>query len=568
MKIKLAAVLVCAVMLGTLSGCTGGGGTTPTQTPDKTENTGNTDNTGGDTTAEGDGYTYGVDVTFHSDEPISYSIMYSDHENYPSMDNWLLWRAIEERTNVKFDLTLVARTDYDDKVSALVNAGDAPYIVPKIYQEGSYVPSGQVVAISDYVQYMPNYMKAYEDWGMEADLKEMLQEDGKYYRLPGMWERAAGGYSLLIRKDIFEAAGINVEEAEKTWTWETFAEDLKKVKEYTGTEYVWSDQYQGASTMNIAGVTYGVRAGRGSDGGDWGLRNGTLFDRTKEEFFFSNTTDAYRDMLSVFSKMYDEKLVDPETYIQDAETALSKFYRGESFVINANYQTLADINGTGKMQVEGAEIYMIVPPGGPKGQIQPESTRLENGIMISKSALDELGEEGFIKMLRFVDWLWYSNEGQTLSLWGVEGETYEMVGNKPVLNSDIYYNGMNEGAEKKLNVDFGFGGGVFAYGGSSELRFSKFTEGEVDYNNRVYANKTAREIDVPIMSNEFEREDLNLIETPLMDYVSASTLEFITGRKSLDTDWDAYVAECELKGSVKYIDMVNDIYERTKDILK
>ena len=71
--------------------------------------------------------------------------------------------------------------------------------------------------------------------------------------------------------------------------------------------------------------------------------------------------------------------------------------------------------------------------------------------MISQNALDELGEKEFIKMLRFIDWLWYSDEGQTLALWGVEGETYSVDDDgNIVLNSDIYYNGINPGAEKQL----------------------------------------------------------------------------------------------------------------------
>ncbi|MEG0565748.1 MAG: sugar ABC transporter substrate-binding protein, partial [Hungatella sp.] len=80
------------------------------------------------------------------------------------------------------------------------------------------------------------------------------------------------------------------------------------------------------------------------------------------------------------------------------------------------------------------------------------------------------------KMLRFVDWLWYSDEGQTLCQWGVEGETYtkDASGNI-VLNPEITYNGINQGAAKQLNVDYGFAGGVFAYGGSTALKTSKFT---------------------------------------------------------------------------------------------
>ena len=100
-------------------------------------------------------YTYGEDVTFHSDEPVTYSMMYSDHENYPYKEDWRLWSAIQEKTNVTFDLTIIARTDYEDKKSVLINSGDSPYIIPKTYDEGKYVNGGQIVAISDWVKLCP-----------------------------------------------------------------------------------------------------------------------------------------------------------------------------------------------------------------------------------------------------------------------------------------------------------------------------------------------------------------------------------------------------------------------------
>lgn len=108
-------------------------------------------------------YQYGADVTFHSDEPVEYSMMFSDHENYPMKEDWRLWSYIEEKTNVKFKLTTVARTDYNQKVTAAVSSGSAPYIVPKIYDSKAYEDSGQVVAVSDWVQYMPNYSRQVEE---------------------------------------------------------------------------------------------------------------------------------------------------------------------------------------------------------------------------------------------------------------------------------------------------------------------------------------------------------------------------------------------------------------------
>lgn len=551
MKKRILALIMAIMMTGMLIACGGGGEKKVSSS------------------VEASDYEYGADVTFHSDEPVEYSMMFSDHENYPMSDDWLLWSEIEKRTNVTFKLTTVARSDYNDKVSAMVNSGSAPYIIPKVYDSQPYEDGGQVVAISDYVEYMPNYQKQVKEWEMEDDLQQIMASDGKYYRLPGMWETAAGGYSLVIRKDIFEAAGVDLS-TEATWTWEDFYDALKKVQEHTGKNNFWSDGFQFGCTMNLAAVGYGVTAGYAADGGDWGLSDGRQFDFDKEEFYFADTTEEYKDFLTYFNKVYKEGILDPETFTQETTAAQAKFFSGESYVLATNYQILSDFIAQNRMQVEGAELYFLTTPSGPEGNLKLSSRdgRLENGIMISQKALDELGEEEFIKMLRFIDWLWYSDEGHELCQWGVEGETYtkDADGNI-ILNEDIYFNGINPDASKELNRNYGFGGGVFAYGGNEEIQYSKFSEGEKEWNERINENKEDISIMPPILADEMQKEELNLIKVPLMDYVNASALEFITGKKSLDKDWDAYVKECEAKGSTKYIEKANEIFSEKKDLL-
>ncbi len=556
MRVRKSSVMVLLTsMLVLMTACSSGnngssGNNTPAASNDAANNT--------EATSEAADYTFGADQIFHSNEPVSYSMMYSDHENYPYNKEWRLWSAIQEKTNVTFDLSITARTEYENQKSLLVNSGDAPYIIPKTYDESAFVATGQIVPVSDWVQYMPNYMKAVKDWGMEEDLKAKLKEDGKYYVLPGMWEIAGGGYSYIIRKDVFEAAGVDVEGQQGNWTYEDFYEAMKKVKDYTGSNYVISDQFKGESALNIAAVQYGVTGG-------WGLSNGLNFDHDKQQFVFADASEDFKNYLGYFNKLITGGIMDPESFTQEDDAAQAKFFKGDTYVISGIYQVLADFKS--KMQVPDSELYMITQPGGPKGKLQVETSRLENGIMISQNALDDLGKEGFIKMLRFIDWLWYSNEGQTLSLWGVEGETYtkDADGNI-VLNPDIYYNGMNEGAAKQLNVDYGFAGGVFAYGGSEKLKMSKMTDGEKDFVNRVQTTRETRKLVPPIMATPEESEQMKLISTPLMDFVKTMTLKFITGQESFD-NWNQYTAQVEANGSTRYTEMANDIFQKTKDLL-
>ncbi|MEG0565749.1 MAG: sugar ABC transporter substrate-binding protein, partial [Hungatella sp.] len=91
--------------------------------------------------------------------------------------------------------------------------------------------------------------------------------------------------------------------------------------------------------------------------------------------------------------------------------------------------------------------------------------------------------------------------------------------------------------------------------------------GQKDFENRITGDRGKRPIDPPIMANEEESEELNLIKTPLMDFVKTMTLKFITGQASVETDWDTYVAECNNFNVAAYVDLANEIFARTRGIL-
>lgn len=243
---KLTSLVLATGMVLSLAACGGSGSSTAAST--------NTDGSTATTdTAAADesnlGYEYGEH--FHSDEPVTYTMFFNDNPAYPMNDKWInegVFKAIEDATNVHLELTVVDNSNYTDKVSLAVSSGTSPYIIPKIYTETAYVTGGGVVPVSDYVQYMPNYSNFVEEYNMQDDLATITQADGKYYRLPGLKETALQDYTFLVRKDIFDAAGYDVTELEKDWTWDKFADVLIGVKKYMvdqgmcgENDYIWSD---------------------------------------------------------------------------------------------------------------------------------------------------------------------------------------------------------------------------------------------------------------------------------------------------------------------------------------
>lgn len=552
---------------------------------------GTTDSTKADTTAEtadtavSDAdldYEYGEH--FHSDEPVTYTMFFNDNPAYPMTDQWQsegIFKAIEDATNVHLELTVVDNSNYNDKVSLAVSSGEAPYIIPKIYSETAYVSGGGVVPVSDYVQYMPNYSAFVENYNMQADLETITQSDGKYYRLPGLKETCLQDYTFLIRKDIFEAAGYDVEELEKDWTWEEFADVLKGVKAYmvaqgmcSEDDYIWSDMWcgqtsgygQGGNLLKLLGNSYDVYTG-------WAITHnyGLSFDWDNDQFVSSSISDNFKQAYTVLQDLVSSKIIDPETWTQDDDTALNKFYRGETAIISTNraQYTTQEEKITAQLGEGNFELYRTLVPVG-TSNYQAENERLECGVMISSNALETLGEEEFIKMMRFVDWLWYSEEGQTLTKWGIEGETYTVSEDGTYsLTPGYYCAGLSIAKTSDDQIDMreelGYACGNFMYGGTTKLLTSNFTPDLQDFYARMEEYRDLRPLDPTVAFDEDQLEMLNLWGTPMTDTINTWTNKFAMNQANVETDWDTYVAEVEAQNLQSIVDMYNDTYQASKN---
>ena len=586
-KKKILSMLLATVMVaGSLAGCGSSGDTQSTSTDtgadSKTESAAGTETASTEAAAEENlDYQYGLDTTFHSDDPVTYSFFFSDASWYPMVDTWKtegVFKKIEEATNVTLDITSIDSGDYNQKVSLMINAGEAAYIIPKTYDESPYVDGGAIVPISDYTQYMPYFTDFVEKYNMQDDLKTITKSDGKFYRLPGMLEAPVQDYTFMIRKDLFDAAGVDVPAIEKDWTWDDLYDALVKVKAYMVSEgmikesdYVWSDLWcgsevtdgSGGNLLKLMASSYDVQAG-------WAIGNGMLYDSTKDEWYFGPTSDNFKAYLNEVSKYVQGGILDPETFTQDNQTACNKFYRGETAILSVNRSQYTSwlANLDENLGAGNYETYLCLIPRGEKTNYLPENSRLENGVMISKRALDELGEEGFIKMIRFVDWLFYSHEAYNLTKWGVEGETYQVNadGTKSLLDGYQCGDLGIAGDENDIDIrlQWGYAGGNFYYGGTIAEMTDNFNPDIMDFVNRITEARDIKPLDPSYVADEEENEQLNLWKTPLIDNVNTWTLQFATGVKNVDADWDAYVASCEGLNSITMADYINEIYQRTK----
>ncbi|MER5457070.1 extracellular solute-binding protein [Micromonospora sp. NPDC002389] len=498
---------------------------------------------------------YAVGTQFKATEPISFSVLYNNHPNYPLKNDWLFWSELTSRTNVKLDPVAVPLSDYNQKRSLLIGAGDAPLLIPKTYPPdvNTFVSSGAILPVSDYLDLMPNLKEKIEKWNLQPEIDTLRQQDGKFYLLPGLHEKPWHDYSLAIRTDILEELNLEIPK-----TWDELYTVLKAMKAAYPDVYPFSDRWSqpnpAGNLLNLLAVTHGL------DGAGWNFQH-MSWNAQAQKFEYTGASEHYRHVLEYLNKLVAEKLLDPESFTQTDDAARQKLANGKSFVISANAQAVVndyrpDLAATNPK----AKIAKIPLPVGPAGEINP-SSRLENGMMISSKARDS---KNFVAMMQFVDWLWYSDAGQEFAKWGVEGTTFvKDASGKPTLAPDVNVIGLNPSAPKHLQKDFGFYNGVFAYGGKPELVQAFFSPEEQEF-QQVMNARAPKSPPPPYPLNDEEREQVSLWETPLRDHVYQATLQFVLGQRDLG-QWDAYLAELKSKNMDAYVELANKAYERYKE---
>ncbi|MFE6194774.1 extracellular solute-binding protein [Streptomyces sp. NPDC057838] len=496
---------------------------------------------------------YRAGQRFKAAEPLSFSVLHNNNPVYPMKDSWLFWKELTRRTGVTLKPVDVPLADYEKKRSVLIGAGDAPFLIPKTYHpsEVAFVSSGAILPVSDYVHLMPNFRDKARKWKLEPELDSIRQSDGKYYLLPGLHEKAKGTYSLSLRTDVLDRHGLTL-----PTTWDEVREVLTALKEEYPGRYPLSDRWSTntpfpcGALFGYLGQAFGVRAG-------WSYDN-ISFDPTAGRFVFTGAQDGYRRMVEYVRGLVADKLMDPESFSQTDDQAVQKLLAEKCFAMSANPQELVqNYRYNLEKQVEGARIEMIPVPIGPAGPVVLGGTRLENGVMVSSKALDS---DGFVAMMQFLDWLWYSDEGQKFCKWGVEGVTYTEPGGRPRLKPGISLMGSDPDAAKDLQKDYGFFNGVFTYGGSWELVSSSFGPDEKKFQDAM-ARRRQLPVDPAHPLRSFEQEQATLWDTPLKDTVIQNTLKFVLGKRPL-SEWDDYVAELEAKNMRQLVDLHNKAYER------
>lgn len=280
----------------------------------------------------------------------------------------------------------------------------------------------------------------------------------------------------------------------------------------------------------------------------------------------------WKEGLAYIKSLYDEGLIDPGAFTQNAE-AYRQIGEADTQVLGAAAAMHPAIFvDTGPDNRYGSDYAPLPPLQGPHAA---QAVYFEAGIAPgAKFAItDKASEEARIALIRMVDYM-YTPEGQANAEVGKEGMDWRRpVAGEVALGADT------EPAFTRIPVRAGdaphntswFGMGHFYM--PREYRDS-WTQGMDIYApdgyerrlyeaTRLYEEAKPREV-YPIWSvwiDAAEVDEASILQANIKNYVDQNALQFITGHKDLDQDWQAYVEGLNNMGVPRYLEIMQHAYE-------
>ncbi|MFC4101329.1 extracellular solute-binding protein [Paenibacillus xanthanilyticus] len=389
------------------------------------------------------------------DEPIVLSIVNSagGTPNFPTGDAF--WeenpvaKALEEKLNIKLQWDVYSGVG-KDKLNVTLASGDYPDLI-MLSDPARVIADKIAIPLNDLIEeYGPDLKKKYG-----SALNLLKQEDGNIYHLTNSYlpEGATPpgyGYSLQVRKDIYDALG-----SPKLETSDDVYNYLKQVKEkYPKTSDGQTMYPLSGYNRNWGSPYFGMIAMAGSPA------DSKIYIGPDNTVKYWAKAPWAQEVLQFYNKLYREGLVDPEAFTQDYATwQKSKLYPARVAAHiggwNQTYDVLKTYTDAKLPNAENMYFENVVFkfPSGDKPALFSVSKKGTGAIIITDKCKNP---EAAMKLLNYLT----TEEGNFLAMNGPEGIQWEMKDGKPALKQS-YLDRWIAG-EKQVNIEKETGMGHYA----------------------------------------------------------------------------------------------------------
>lgn len=465
--------------------------------------------------------------------------------------------SIEFQVATSYDayLPMMAAGNYPDVITAK-NLEQYPGGLSGMYTEGvsqdltPYMEEGL----------MPNFKAILEEY---PDLARDLRLDtGEYTFLSGMYDRndeedrvVASEYGLAMRGDWLENVGLDVPTNMDEWY--TVLTAFKTQDPNGNGERDEVPICLASSCWKYFLPAYGID----DDPSIQKDENG------EEKIIYGYMSDAYKEYLTEFNKWYTDGLFEnmfEQTSLEKREEAvinnLAGAWKGEA----SHFDIDAEDSYLSKVQEKAPDAYFVAAPwpetaDGYHWCFSDIASFNRDTTVITKNAVNDGVDSAAAYLLDYM----LSEEGGSLIVWGIEGESYTVNddGTKQLVD------GMEEhitfeGADiQKINTYVDPLTVVFpGFGQASDYVLTQKSEAYVGA-CRVWAEgDTSYKIQPSCQLTAEKQTEIDDLENNMKNYITKMRAQFITGKTPM-TNYDTYLSNVERLGGETYVEIWQEAYD-------
>ncbi|MCZ8515427.1 extracellular solute-binding protein [Paenibacillus filicis] len=459
-------------------------------------------------------------------------------EGSPNINDDKYTKKLRELSKTDVTLDLIPHREFDQKLTLLFAGGELPDLLqthginkPEV---APAVDTGILIPLNDLIdKYGPNLKKniSKEAWDFAS-----VSKDGKIYGIPTT-NPTPNGNVMMVRKDWLDKLGLKPPK-----TVDEYIDMLRafRDKDPNGNGKADEIPYSGREKLAFTEAFFGAYDVLPAD---WKFENGQLVPNM--------IRPQMKTALGVYKKLYEEKLLDNEVFVQQAKDWDAKIKAKGIVGLWTHAARMADKwSAEVKTGTPSAQLEVIPAPTGPdgKGGFGIGSQVGGNVWVIPKTTKNPQAA------IQFLDWF-YSDEAQKFLTYGLEGEDYTVDNGKinykfPQKQDEIYKEEMHQNWLRLV--------------GPSYLTNNEFMKarpsGDLVLKAIDLANKEGRKNDgmgMPALPTLQSRPELG--KDGLWLELAA---KIVTGKESVDA-FDKFVEDWKKRGGDQVIKEATEWYKST-----
>ncbi len=280
---------------------------------------------------------------------------------------------------------------------------------------------------------------------------------------------------------------------------------------------------------------------------------------------------GWREGLRYIKSLYDEGLIDSSVFTQNADALMKLGDHAGRVILGSATVTHPEIFVTQGQKDGRDQQYDALPPlTGPEGKSYATYTfpSVPGATFVLTTKASQTKQIQAIKMLNYL----FSEEGELNGMFGPAGKGWFKPGPKDVALDDSL-----KPKYKRADTTNGNWNALAQYNNTAQYRnteaVAKDTKTPDGYQRRLFEATKLYEGHESKSTPPFPYQEawidpaqageLATLQTNIGTFVQQSAVQFITGKKSLDSDWDSYVKNLDQLGLKRFLEIYQQAYDKT-----